>query len=206
MKAKKYFVMAVICGTVLLAFAAGLYGYVPWQKHDAGGANISTAALTGAGGKFGRIVERVLPAPTTGALEILNLETGRLVPERVSEQSDQGSVIMAWIRTNGLDLSSRIWPTGAACVTHNMTLIPVESKSWKKITEDELRGNPALSSTSHSPRRMLLLAPDRPDTYAFRTEEGTLGLLQIVGLSQNRQGIKIRYKLVNPVQPVAVAQ
>jgi hypothetical protein len=42
-----------------------------------------------------------------------------------------------------------------------------------------------------------VLGNNRPDTYIFRTGDGTLGMLRIVGLSQHSQGVKIRYKLLN---------
>ena len=46
---------------------------------------------------------------------------------------------------------------------------------------------------------------DHPDTYMFRTGEGTLGMLRIVGLSPRGQGMKIRYKLINPAKSFTVA-
>ena len=47
---------------------------------------------------------------------------------------------------------------------------------------------------------------DRPNTYIFRTGEGTLGMLRIVGLSQNGQGVTIRYKLIAAANPVRLSQ
>jgi hypothetical protein len=109
---------------------------------------------------------------------------------------------MGWIRTNGLDISSSLWPGGAACVTYDMTIVPVTAKCWETTTEQELLDNPALAPVPHSPRRLLVVGNDGPDTYIFRTGEGTLGMLQLVGVSEHKRGVKIRYKLINPAKPV----
>jgi hypothetical protein len=110
---------------------------------------------------------------------------------------------MSWIRSNGLDISSSVWSGGAHCVTYDMTIIPVESKSWDQTTEQDLLANPALAPAPHSPRKLLVLGHNKPDTYAFRTAEGTLGLLKIDGLDQHQRGVKIHYKLINPAQSIA---
>src|SRR5436190_24192582 len=109
---------------------------------------------------------------------------------------------MGWIRANGLDISCNAWSSGAACVTYDMTIVPVEAKCWEATTEQELLGNQALVPIRHSPRRILVVGHNRPDTYAFRTAEGTLGMLRIVGLDQQERGVKICYKLVNPANSV----
>jgi hypothetical protein len=76
--------------------------------------------------------------------------------------------------------------------------VPVERKCWEEATEDRLVSNAALAPVNHAPRKLLVVGPDRPDTYIFRTGEGTLGLLRIDGLSQRERGVQIRYKLINP--------
>ena len=205
MKAKKYFVAAVVLNTVLLAFAASfshkLTCPTPRVANDPG-----AMALTGPSGKFGRMIETVLPAakPERPA-DILDLETGRALPQPPLESfNSRADAIMGWIRSSGLDISCSVWSSGAACVTYDMTIIPVERKGWEETTEVELLDNPALAPGRHSPRRLLVLGPNRPDTYIFRTGEGTLGMLRIVGLSQDGQGVKIRYKLINPAKSLAV--
>src|SRR5207245_857365 len=98
------------------------------------------------------------------------------------------------------DISCSVWSSGATCITYDMIIVPVETKCWEQTTEQELLGNPALAPVRHSPRRLLVLGHDRPDTYIFRTAEGTLGMLRILGLSQHKQGVKIRYTLINPAK------
>ena len=114
----------------------------------------------------------------------------------------RADALMGWIRSKGLDISCTLWPNGAACVTYDMAIIPIEGKCWQETTEEELLGNPALAPGAHSPRRLLVLGHNRPDTYMFRTAEGTVGMLRIIGLGQHEPGVTIRYKLINPAKSV----
>jgi hypothetical protein len=198
MNRKEYFVAAIVLNTALMTFAACLCHELPGENEDAGGARDSRATtLNSLGAKFGPVIETVLPAAKTEEPQMLDLETGRVQPQKPFEHFNfRADAIMAWIRSNGLDISCNVWSTGAACVTYDMSVVAVTGKCWEGATEEELRGNPALAPKRHSPRRLLVLGQNRPDTYIFRTGEGTLGILQIVGLSSDGQGVKIRYKLI----------
>ena len=200
MNAKNCFVAVIVLNAVLLAFAASF-----WQTKR--GANEpSQPALTGPSGKFGPTIKTVLPAAETeGATDLLDLETGRTLLQPSFEYfNSRADALMAWIRANGLDISCSVWSGGAACVTCDMTIVAVDRKCWEETTEEELRGNPALAPGQHSPRKLLVLGLDRPDTYMFRTGEGTLGMLRIVGLSHPRRGVTICYKLINPAKSFSV--
>ena len=136
---------------------------------------------------------------------MLNLETGRTLFQPPFEYFDsRADAIVGWIRSNRLDISCFVWPGGAACVTYDMTIIAVEGKCWEETTEEELLGNLAPAPGRHSPRKLLVLGPDHPDTYMIRTGEGTLGMLRIVGLNQKGLGVDICYKLINPAKSVSV--
>jgi hypothetical protein len=205
MNAKKYLVAAMALNTALLAFAVSVsHRPSELQRHPD---KLGTLALTGPSGKFGPVIETVLPAQTEGPAQILDFETGRaLLQPRLDDLNSRADTIMAWIRSNGLDLSCSTWSGGrAACITYDMAILPIETKSWDQTTEQELLANPALAPTPHSPRRLLALGHDKPDTYAFRTAEGTVGILRIVGLDQHERGVKIRYKLIYPAQSIAAS-
>jgi hypothetical protein len=200
MNAKKYVLVVIVLNTVLAAFAA-CFCHMPWQTQ--GEANDAMAiAMRGAEGKFGPTVEAVLSAgKIDGGAEILDLETGRALQlPPIDSFKSRGNAIMGWIRSKGLDISCNVWSGGATCVTYDMSVIAVEGTQWEKATEEELIRNPALSAVRHSPRRLLVLGHNRPDTYLFRTGEGTLGMLRIVGLSQDGRGVNILYKLVKPAK------
>lgn len=205
MNGKKYFGAAIALNVVLLVFAACVCRNF-FSEAQAGGANnTSVAALIGPGGKFGPVMEITLPAAKAdGVPEITDLESGRaLVQPSVESFNSRADAIMGWIRSHGLDISCNVWSGGAACVTYDMTVVPVERNCWEKTTSEELVANATLSPARHAPRRLLVLGQDRPDTYMFRTGEGTLGMLQIVGLNQDGRGVKIRYKLIRPAGSVS---
>lgn len=200
MNKKKYFVAFIALNTVLLALAASFAHQRRAETQP--GSNLSKKpALTGSSGKFGPIIETVLPSRTETSVDILDLETGcaRRQPS-LAHFNSRADALMGWIRSNGLDISASLWPGRAACVTYDMTIVAVEAKCWEQTTEAQLLANPALAPVTHSPRRLLVMDEARPTTYFFRTGEGTLGMLQLVGLSQH--GVKIRYKLINPSKQV----
>jgi len=196
MNAKKYFVAAIVLSAVLLAFATS---FSIWQTKR-GDNEHNPTALTGPSGKFGPVIETVLPpAKTNGTTEIFDLETGRVLLQPPFEHfNSRPDAIMGWVRSNGLDISCNVWSTGATCITYDMTVVAVEGKCWEETTEEELVADPALALGRHSPRRLLVLGHNRPDTYMFRTGEGTLGMLRIVGVNQDGSGVKICYRLINP--------
>jgi hypothetical protein len=203
MNAKKYIVAGMVLNTVLLGFAISLSHHRTWET-PRGDVIANKLALTGDSGKFGPVIDTVLPPGTDTSPVILDLETGRLMPQPpVDDLSARGEAIMNWIRSNGLDLSCTTWSGGAACVTHDMTILPVNRKCWDQTTEQEIINNPALAPVPHSPRRLLVIGNNHPDTYIVRTAEGTLGMLRIVGWSQADRGVKISYKLINPAQSIA---
>ena len=206
-KPKKWFLIAAIAGAVILAAIA----YFPQQvlrrqrssaQSLAGSGlrpEVTLTRVADSGQGFGPVVEATLPAERSdGATESLDLETGRwlTVPALERFNEDVGAMI-AWIRTNGLNISCRVWSDGsAACVTYNMTVVPVETKCWNEPAADDFHGFQVLAPGQHSPRRLLFVGPGRAETYVFRTDEGTLGMLRLVGLSEDEPLMKIRYKLL----------
>lgn len=201
MNRKKYFVALIALNSVLLALAASL-DYQHRCETPSGSNDPKNSPLAGPSGKFGPVIETVLPfAKTEAAVDIMDLETGSVLRQPGLEYfNSRADALMAWIRSNGLDIACAPGPGCVACVTYDMTIFPVQGKCWQKITEQELRDNPALAPVSHSARRLLLMSKDRIGTYIFRTAEGTLGMLQLAGLSENGRGVKIRYKLINPTK------
>jgi hypothetical protein len=207
MNGKRYFVSAMVVNALVLVIAACLCRQF-MCKAQAGEANDSRiAAILGPGGKFGAVKEITLRAAETNRpAEIRDLETGRTVPEpALQDFKFNVRAVMACIHSNGLDISCFVWPGGAACVTYDMNVIAVERKCWETTREEDLVANPVLAPRTHSPRRLLVLGQNRPDTYLFRTGEGTLGMLRILGLSQDGKGVNIAYKLINPVKSVSAA-
>ncbi len=199
MNMKKYFIPAILLNTVLVAFAFSFSHHVAREKQR-NAVEPETAALTGPVGKFGPILEKVVPdASIKSSPCILNLETGRMMQQPPLDYFDsRADAIIAWISSNGLDISCSFCSGSAACITYDMIILPVDRKCWNETTEEDLQKNPALARGNHSPRRLLVVADTKPDTFIFRTGAGTLGMLQLVGISEDGRGVTIRYKLLNP--------
>ena len=206
MNAKKWFVTVILLNAVLLAAAAYFTREVPWRhssyragvvKADVGPNPVpELTSFEGSSRGFGPQVDAILPGKDR-CPELLDLETGRrlALPDYDSFEAP-AEAIMIWVRTNGLDISGSIWPGGAACVTYNMTIVPIETRCWAELTTQDLLNNKVLANPQQAPRRLLVFGPGRPDTYLFRTQEGSLGVLRLLGLSDDGRGVEIRYKLL----------
>ena len=206
---KKWFLIAAGLSVVLLGAAAHFSEEVlPGHASNAGNLatlqpgpppEVTLTRVANSAQGFGPVVEATLPAERNdGETKVLDLETGRwLTQPGLQRFNDDVGAMKAWIRTKGLNISCRVWPDGtAACVTYNMTVAPVETRCWNESAPGYFRGLPGLAPGQHSPRRLLLLGPGHAETYVFRTDQGTLGILRLVGLSGDKQLVKIRYKLL----------
>ena len=155
---------------------------------------------------FGTVIEALLPAPPeAGRPELLDLETGRRLREPDSEYfAGNARANIAWIRTNGLDISGVVLSgRNFMCICYYMAVVPVNSQRWEQATPAEIIADPELARIRDPKRPFIFPARDKSDTYLFRTAEGTPGILQVVGLTPNNRNVKIRYKLV---QAAVVAQ
>jgi hypothetical protein len=146
---------------------------------------------------FGPEMEAILPGiQAEEDAEMLNLETGAWGnAPHFKYAIDDVPALVTWIRASGVNISGRVWPGGGAdCITYNMTIAPVETECWYKGAAELNHSIPVPQPNRHSPRRWLVFHTGE-ETYAFRTDTGTLGILRLVGLSNDGQGVKIRYKL-----------
>jgi len=143
-----------------------------------------------------------------GALRecMLDLETGKL--SRMPDPGEVGREGMSRILEEGVDLIGDISLKGA--VGLNMAVVRVEDSVWDGATAEQV--NQLGLGTKANEEGTLLVGPttvtvpmetgnqevsggtDFPVTYAFRTGEGTVGLLQILAAGDDR--IHMRYKLL----------
>ena len=147
---------------------------------------------------FGPEMEATLPGNWSDErIEMLNLETGAWgTAPGLQHFIEDVPALVTWIRASGVNISGRVWPGGGAeCITYNMMVVPVETECWGKAAAEVVRGIPVQEPNHHSPRKWLDLQ-NGEETYAFRTDTGASGILRLVGLSDDGQGVRIRYKLV----------
>jgi predicted Ser/Thr protein kinase len=155
---------------------------------------------------FGPEIERVVlgPIPNRGAgmtTFAVDLDTGELLtpPEPKFPDSE-------WLISSGADAYS--WAgvdTHELLVANGTAAIPVKPTAW-----DEFRPGLVLEvlSASIAARNGLVIrmsADQVPATFAFKTREGGVGLLQITGTTDDPRGVKIRYKLIQSPPEVLAA-
>ena len=75
---------------------------------------------------------------------------------------------------------------------------------WEAIKPAEVqatlaKGNPGVRTITRGQAKSYFIKPN--NIFAFKTREGGMGILQIVGFSENPKGVKIRYKMVKSAKP-----
>lgn len=149
--------------------------------------------------QVGTVVETVLPTPENGArAEMLDLESGKTILEPPFEFfGSNARANIAWIQANGLDLSGVIiGGSNVMCIGYYLAAVPMPPQIWDEPPLDPL-SNSALAAI-HDPKRTVLTYENgKNSTYLFRTAEGTPGILQVLGTTDDLRSVKIRYKLLS---------
>jgi serine/threonine protein kinase len=180
---------------------------------------------------FDSVIERVVYETTTGRDCFLDLETGRLLqppPQVLSmfvatnwqkhymDEPEAADPMRAWVWTSGADLVY-----GAPAFNHESGLILLDGEImgsqdyWEMeaarvselLHEAEATGQAKVSGTpSLVGAAPFVRADQMPDSHAFRTKDGTMGVLQVIDFTDNPRGVKIRYKLIQNGKAVGAAQ
>lgn len=139
---------------------------------------------------FGPVIERVVNDDDT-RLEnnFINLDTGTLLTPPAGTTDSQ---LKQWMLENNIDAVGKNSVTFKGLMGPDMAVLPFANERWAKppnrLSEEISRAKPGL---------VLLSAEGAlPRSYLFRTRNGTIGVLQILGLIDNPRGVKLRYKLV----------
>ena len=169
---------------------------------------------------LGVVIERVVnDADRSNVNSCLDLETGRLLT--LPEGSELEG--MAWAVREGVDFIADSVGTRVGGVGVAMVWKEVGGRDWDRdvapkdldhmglparaVTDDYLKKWLSLVTgasgeiDAETEKRLMLLFPEMqtpkgmlPKTFAFRTKEGSVGLLQIVG--GNEEEVRLRYKLL----------
>jgi hypothetical protein len=147
---------------------------------------------------FGPVIERELPFEQETLLPfLLDFESGRIVtpPGEMSPRNETAQ--QQWLAQNSVDTMADELTTGPMLVSYEFKCVfkEMESNSWETLRPDtvvaDLQTGEGLKEVAETRSPKML-----PATFLFKTREGGMGVVQIVGFTDNPHGVKIRYKLV----------
>ena len=151
---------------------------------------------------FGPVIERTFGVSGVRRDRFLDLETGRLfdAPDFIQDNlpPDMGK-LEAWAALVGADVAAEEAPWGI-----DLLVVPVENKRWDTLDSYAVDLFKTLSSTKTKGATPAVMSAEAalPATYMFKTREGTLGLLQVLAISDEKtSGVRIQYKLLRAAAP-----
>jgi len=154
---------------------------------------------------FGPAVEQVLRDPEKGVAELLDLDTGRRATMKEFGRNDRET--HAWVREEKVDVMGAVERGLPGVLLFECAVYENPDISWEKITPQEVVDHRGLNQ--NEPKPIIPLATQDPAKLPliclFETREGTKGVLQLLGLSDDKQGVKIQYKLIRQAGRVAAA-
>lgn len=147
---------------------------------------------------YGPIVERLVgDTARHEAPELLNLVTGRLrFQKQVLGKRAHGltaMVVMDAFRTHEIDVTGTLDPDTRGLAGWEICALPVGPEAFGNLGTDELRA--ALAESQPGSPVVLAGTGPLPATYAIKLRTGQVGLLQILGFSDEPHGVNVRYKL-----------
>lgn len=162
---------------------------------------------------FGPAVECVLPEPAAGVACALDFESGRFVtpPDDLAGKLKRGlpeigQEAVNWLRDSGADAVVNMPNRGTLRLFEGVALTYARGGNprlrWEQFTPADAVS--AMEQAGHE-RTQRFVISDRmfhqtpagsPDALAFITREGSMGVLEILGLNAKPRGVKMRYKLV----------
>ncbi|KPK84401.1 MAG: hypothetical protein AMJ81_05740 [Phycisphaerae bacterium SM23_33] len=144
---------------------------------------------------LGKPVERTVYGEGSKDLGI-DLDTGKLFTSTARVQDmDTKREFRDWLARHGFDLLADTSAEAPGLYGGDMIVIPMATARWEKVTLDDIRSDIA----GRKPTSPVVMGAkgELPRTYAFKTREGSVGVLQILEIGEKPlRHIKIRYKLL----------
>jgi len=128
----------------------------------------------------------------------LDLEGVRCWVEPDWEYFEHARAYLDWCRANSLDMAV-VFDSNQSywLFTSAMAVTPVAGKLWEQATPEDIISHPGLRAISHFSYTAILPERDRAETYLFRTEAGTLGILRLQEFNPASRQLKLQYKLAH---------
>ena len=160
--------------------------------------DLAKPAAPASGGKatLGPVVELTVNDYNVRKDMFVDLDSGRLFTPPADLGNIQTEAGARWIRENGIDARGNTSPSLHGLEGFDMAILPFASERWDGVTAQNIPAEELLSKAQPSTIDRMTGKGDLPVTYLFRTREGGMGILQIVGFAEDPKGVKIRYRLV----------
>lgn len=132
----------------------------------------------------------------------IDFDTGRTVaiPPQVLSLDPEG--FLDWLQQNGIDAVGRVSGDGVGLAGVELAFQKLEPGLWAKPSAMELRGIMSLSGTPHQSRDPILFEEGQYQyVYPFRTREGGVGILQVLGADRAARTVEFRYRMVREDAP-----
>jgi len=152
---------------------------------------------------LGPVIEQVLNDDSEERNWWLDLDNSKLLtPPRQLKNAPEAEWTN-WVAENGADISGIKAGTGILFGL-NVSIAPMPDAEWESIEPSqikaELKQHPAPTSNSVSPAFSPVEFGSGQATpspvYAFQTREGTQGILQILSISSEPRGLRLRFRRV----------
>ncbi len=145
---------------------------------------------------FGPVIERVVNDDSVQADVYVDFDTGKLFTRPDDVLGFEKNV--KWFRDRGIDALCDIDAPVSGLVGIDMVVHPfsAEVQMWERMTARNLKEQEFWTFARPGFPVYFSAVGDLPATYAFKTREGGMGILQIVGFTEDPPGVKIRYKMV----------
>ena len=153
---------------------------------------------------FGPVIERTIYDYKSGKDWLLNLETGESFSLPPGLDWDRNAAaVWEWAHQHGVHVTGLPVVSQQALYGFEMkaAIVREPNLTFEAITplqiSKALQG-PLVTQSSHNDGPILfqLAGMDWQNLYAFLTNDGQSGLLQVIGMTENPPGVKIRYKVV----------
>ena len=149
---------------------------------------------------FGPVIERVLPMDEKGLTDLFDVDNDALELSPNPPNLAQG---LAQFNKPGLVISRDDQKQETVLMGMNGVMpLKFRNDQWNKCTDPMLHTlkfvMPALH-THPGPIMAATMHGNVPETFLFKSATGKIGMLQIIGFTDNPRGVKIRYKLVQNV-------
>ncbi len=143
---------------------------------------------------LGPTLEYVLPDPERRHAELFDMDTGAFATMEEFGADDRAT--HKWVRDHGMDALGVIEKGTAGVLLFDVATIDVPPDRWGAITLQEIADHKILKQKEPDKITPVTCEPSSPvPTCIFRTREGSLGVLQVLGESETPKGVKIRYRL-----------